>query len=368
MANNLILNHNDFNNFGFPVNQATIRSLIKDSTTLNSIISAGTLGIYIIGYASPTHALLPGLAHGDLVRVTGADQCYIFATYAQAPPALNHVAAGTYNGVFVKTGDLIHRWTIYAGVATFNNANFSIPTYAANIILQIGTLTAQRIVTLPSVASTPIGYTIRIIDASGTASATNAIRINAAGTDTINGNTSSTMPIFISQPYGEAEFTCTASGWVCVESRSLTIATIWFPVNLTVSSISNLTFGGSTVSNNNVSLGSGYFTGGAASTNSFTVGPGRWRVTANIGARAGSNGYIMTALVNPSNNDIGSNWATGFFQNTARATDWSSNFGGWNEFTVAPGSTQQCFFRVWGIAGSVILSTDSTLTVQQVSR
>lgn len=368
MANNLILNHNDFNSLGFPVNQATIRSLIKDSTTLDSIISAGTLGIYIIGYASPTHSLLPGLAHGDLVRVTGANQCYIFATYAQAPPALNYVAAGTYNGVFVKTGDLIHRWTIYAGVATFSNANFSIPTYAANIILQIGTLTAQRIVTLPKVASTPIGYTIRIIDASGTASVTTPIRINADSTDTINGNNSSTLPIFITQPYGSVDFISDGvSKWTAIQNKLLSTAIAQFAA-ATISALGNLNFSAVTISNNGASGGSGNIVWSSGTANKFTLGSGRWRVISNIGVISGSNGYVQTALCStPSGTDLGPVWANGFVMNTGRATDWSSNFGGWNEFNVAAGSTQDCYFRVWAIGGAINIDSKSFLTIQQLS-
>lgn len=366
MANNLILNHNDFNSLGFPVNQATIRSLIKDSTTLDSIISGGSLGIFIVGFANPSHILLPGLAHGDLVRVTGANQCYIFATYAQAPPALNHVAAGTYNGVFVKTGDLIHRWTIYAGVATFNNVDYSFPNYSASLIMQTGTLSAQRTVTLPSISSTPIGYTVRVLDASGTASLSGYIRIIGSGTDTINGNQSSTMPIFITQPYGEVELTCSSTGWVAVESKKLARATVQF-ASQTISAIGNLTFSACTIANGGISGGSGYVTFSGTGANKFTVGPGRWKVKLNMGARSGSNGYINTALCGASTGgDLGPAWANGFIMNTGRSTDWSSNFGGWNEFNVSAGTMQDCFFRVWGISGSINIASESFLEVEQI--
>ena len=66
------------------------------------------------------------------------------------------------------------------------------------------TLTAQRTYTLPAATNYPHGSTIQFIDESGTLTATNNMRIVRGGSDTINGST--TLPQFISIPYGMMTF------------------------------------------------------------------------------------------------------------------------------------------------------------------
>jgi hypothetical protein len=367
MPSNSSLNNWDFANVGSIVNQFAISALIKTQAQLNATISAGTTGFYLIGFYGATHASLPGVAHGDVIRVRGVNQAEIFITFDQSPPAINWVSSGVYNGVFVKTGDSVHRWAVHCGVTTFSNTNLTISNYSASTILQIGTLSAERTVTLPAASSTPIGYGLTIIDASNTASTSAAIKIVAAGSNTINNNSSLSMPLFISQPSGRVDLVCDGNNnWVAVESRRLSTAIVQF-AQQTITTTGNLSFSANITSNNNVSTGSGYITGGGSGTNNFTVGAGRWRVISNFGAKSGSNGAVYTALVGPTNVDLGPAWANGFTMSAGRATDISTNINSWNEFTVAPGATQQCFFRIWNVSGSVVVGSESFLMVQQLA-
>lgn len=81
---------------------------------------------------------------------------------------------------------------------TFSNANATISA-VTTYLAQVGTMSAARSVTLPLANSVPIGFTIRIADESGTATATNKITLARSGSDTINGVTSIDA---IARPYG----------------------------------------------------------------------------------------------------------------------------------------------------------------------
>lgn len=82
-------------------------------------------------------------------------------------------------------------------LATFSDANYSVQS-TDKLVLQIGTLTAPRTLSLPAANSVPAGHEIVIGDASGSVTLTNTITIQRAGTDTINGQTST----IIASPYG----------------------------------------------------------------------------------------------------------------------------------------------------------------------
>ncbi len=82
-------------------------------------------------------------------------------------------------------------------------------------------LTAARIVTLPSAAAFPAGHRLVVIDESGACSASNAITLARAGTDTINGATSAV----IASAYGSVEIESSGGGgWTIIE-QSLIPAT-----------------------------------------------------------------------------------------------------------------------------------------------
>lgn len=75
---------------------------------------------------------------------------------------------------------------------TFSNADFTVPS-SARLVVQTGTLTAPRTVTLPAANSVQAGTEIVISDTSGTVSATNTLTVACAGADTINAATTEVM-------------------------------------------------------------------------------------------------------------------------------------------------------------------------------
>lgn len=101
---------------------------------------------------------------------------------ANAAGALTNDAAGTLS------------WAAYQGTnrVTFSDANYTIAS-SSRYIAQIGTLTASRTVTLPLASAVSAGTAIEVADESGTATLTNTIVIQRAGSDTINSTTSVTI-------------------------------------------------------------------------------------------------------------------------------------------------------------------------------
>lgn len=78
------------------------------------------------------------------------------------------------------------------GRTTFSNADATISA-GTHYLAQIGTLSAARTVTLPAASAVPAGFELIVADESGTVTATNTIIITRAGSDTVNGGTSTTL-------------------------------------------------------------------------------------------------------------------------------------------------------------------------------
>lgn len=77
-------------------------------------------------------------------------------------------------------------------LTTFSNANYT-GLAADRNILQIGTMSASRAVSLPAASSVPAGASILIGDASGSVTATNSIVVTRVGADLIDGSTLATL-------------------------------------------------------------------------------------------------------------------------------------------------------------------------------
>ncbi|CAN5798004.1 hypothetical protein BH09VER1_BH09VER1_48450 [soil metagenome] len=91
-----------------------------------------------------------------------------------------------------------HRNTAATSVRTsFSNANY-FATTCDRYLAQIGTLSASRTVTLPSASTYPADMPFTVNDESGSVTGSNKILIARAGTDTLNGGTTS---LSITQPY-----------------------------------------------------------------------------------------------------------------------------------------------------------------------
>lgn len=105
------------------------------------------------------------------------------------------------------------------GRTTFSDANYT-AVATDRFIVQIGTLTAPRTVTLPAANSVLAGQQLIITDSSGTCNATNTISCARAGSDTINLVTTS---LVITS--GRGGFTFTSDGvsnWHCFYGLDIT--------------------------------------------------------------------------------------------------------------------------------------------------
>lgn len=74
-------------------------------------------------------------------------------------------------------------------------ADASVTVYPRSPVCAWSSLTAARTATLPAISAVPPGFQVKLMDSSGSASATNTITAIAAGTDTIVGDA------FIASPY-----------------------------------------------------------------------------------------------------------------------------------------------------------------------
>lgn len=81
-------------------------------------------------------------------------------------------------------------------VVGMSNAALSDYTVGASdyVVTQTGTMSASRVLTLPTAVKLPPGGTVTVIDSSWTVTATNTIVVTAAGSDTI-GNAATTDTI-----------------------------------------------------------------------------------------------------------------------------------------------------------------------------
>ena len=87
---------------------------------------------------------------------------------------------------------------------------------AADRCIAYTTLTAARVVTLPTAASFPAGVTLVVLDESGSCSAMNTITVQKQGTDTVNGASSAVF----AQAYGAISLESNGSNkWTVIHLR-----------------------------------------------------------------------------------------------------------------------------------------------------
>ena len=99
----------------------------------------------------------------------------------------NHTAATTSVHGIADTSKLQSY-----GRTTFNNADATISA-GTHYLAQIGTMSAARTVILPAASAVPAGFELIVEDASRTITAANTITIQRAGSDTVNGGTSTVL-------------------------------------------------------------------------------------------------------------------------------------------------------------------------------
>lgn len=99
----------------------------------------------------------------------------------------------------------------YVDLSWTTDANYTVVTTNSAIVQQTGTLTAARTVTLPAANALPAGSEV-IIQVGASATATNTVTIQRAGSDTINGSTTS---VVVGTSWGMRRFiTDGSSAWV----------------------------------------------------------------------------------------------------------------------------------------------------------
>lgn len=84
----------------------------------------------------------------------------------------------------------------FNGRATFSNANYTVLPKDRTIV-QIGTLSAARVVTLPAANAVPPGTRLRLVDESGTIGGAWNLSWARSGTDTINNGTANVIGVAI---------------------------------------------------------------------------------------------------------------------------------------------------------------------------
>lgn len=102
------------------------------------------------------------------------------------------IADGAVTNAKVATNAAIAQSKIDQGVQTFSNANATIDP-GTRVLIQTGTLTAPRTVTLPAANAVPAGTEITVMDVSGSVGATNTLTIQRAGSDALNAGSSESI-------------------------------------------------------------------------------------------------------------------------------------------------------------------------------
>jgi hypothetical protein len=141
------------------VNAATYQPLDADLTSIAAAASAANKMLY----------------------ATGAQTWTVTDLSAAARTVLDDASVAAMR---VTLGD-----DVYTSV---NNADYTIVA-TDKVVAQTGTLSAARTFTLPAANAVNAGQVIVVIDASGTVTSTNTITVQRAGSDTINGSTSTTI-------------------------------------------------------------------------------------------------------------------------------------------------------------------------------
>lgn len=127
-------------------------------------------------------------------------------------------------------------------VTTFSNADVVVVA-TDRAVMQIGTLSAPRVATLPAASAVAAGYWLVVGDASGSVTTTNTITVTRAGSDTINGATT----VVIGSPYGarrlvsDGTSTWTFDGGVLRASQNLSDlqSTATAKTNLSLNNVDN---------------------------------------------------------------------------------------------------------------------------------
>lgn len=121
-----------------------------------------------------------------------ADAAVTTAKIAAGAVVEADLADGAVTNAKIATGAAIAQSKIDQGVQTFSNADAVIAA-TTRVLIQTGTLTAPRTVTLPAANAVPAGTEITVMDISGSVTATNTLTVQRAGSDALNAGTSESI-------------------------------------------------------------------------------------------------------------------------------------------------------------------------------
>jgi len=151
----------------------------------------GTLGLNPQGASATVKARLDAIEAADWVTST-------------------RILDGTIVNGDISASAAIDPSKVAQNVVTFSNADAVVATSTRKLV-QIGTMSASRTVTLPAASGVPAGTELVVADLSGSVTTTNTIVVSRAGSDTVNGATSTT----IGAAYGWRRFVSDGSSkWV----------------------------------------------------------------------------------------------------------------------------------------------------------
>jgi len=138
-----------------------------------------------------------------LFRATGTAESAILGSMRLGSGS----AVATGGSILHVDGGLTHKRT------TFSNANYTV-LLTDLIVAQIGTMSAARTVTLPTVASAAAGKVYTVADESNTVTVANEIIVDGNGAETISGFATQR----IRSGFGAVVLYCTGAAWVLIDT------------------------------------------------------------------------------------------------------------------------------------------------------
>ena len=175
---------------------------VQSTVVGNFATATGAGGHCVFGYTALATGPTSNTVLGYVARDGGNTDCTVVGAGVQLIGGRNNACV---IGTLTQTDVSIGSYKIGQSTGKAVTADDTSPT------IQVGTgqvlytsITAARAPVLPLANSVPLGFTVTITDASGSASAVNTITATRQGADTINAGTVDPLPIIVA--YGSRSF------------------------------------------------------------------------------------------------------------------------------------------------------------------